>query len=310
MGTDRRKDQSYVLYSLGQAELRHTLFPLGPYTKPEVRDLARHDGLPVADREESMELCFVSDDDYRRFLRERAPQALRPGPILDTAGREIGRHQGLAAYTVGQRRGLRIAAPEPLYVIRLDMEANAVIVGPAHELGRRTLLASDVRYVKGEPPPGPVRVQAKIRYKANLADATWTPLDNRPGQRRVRLSSSGTSPPARPSSPTRATPSWVEASSMGKDKEISIRQATAEDYDALCTIIDEVDTLHRDRMPHIFQKPPGPVRDRGVHPRLARRRQRRPVRRRGGGAGRRLCPRPGPRHTSLAGPRAPSPGLR
>jgi len=178
MGADRRKDQSYVLYSLGQAELRHTLFPLGPYAKPEVRDLARAKGLPVAEREESMELCFVSDDNYRRFLRERAPQALRPGPILDTAGREIGRHQGLAAYTVGQRRGLQIAAEEPLYVIRLDLEANAVIAGPAHELGRRSLLASDTRYVNGEPPHDPVRVQAKIRYKANLADATWTPLDN------------------------------------------------------------------------------------------------------------------------------------
>ena len=178
MGADRRKDQSYVLYTLGQPELRHTLFPLGPYTKPEVRDLARHAGLHVADREESMELCFVSDNNYRRFLRERIPQAFRPGPILDTAGREIGRHQGLAAFTVGQRRGLRIAAPTPLYVIRLDLEANTVTVGPAHELGRCTLLATDVSYVNGGPPPGPVRVQAKIRYKAGLAGATWTPLDN------------------------------------------------------------------------------------------------------------------------------------
>jgi len=178
MGTDRRKDQSYVLYSLGQAELRHTLFPLGPYTKPQVRDLAHRTGLPVADREESMELCFVADDDYRRFLRARAPQALRPGSILDTAGRQIGRHQGLAAYTVGQRRGLGIAASEPLYVIRLDLEANAVIVGPASELGRRQLVASAVNYVNGEPPPSPVSVQAKIRYKASLAGATWTPLDN------------------------------------------------------------------------------------------------------------------------------------
>jgi len=178
MGAGRRKDQSYVLYSLGQAELRHTLFPLGAYTKPQVRDLARRWGLPVADREESMELCFVPDDNYRRFLRDRAPQALRPGPILNTAGREIGRHQGLAAYTIGQRRGLRIAAAEPLYVIRLDPEANTVVVGPAHELGRRALFAADIRYVKGGPPAGPVRVQAKIRYKAGLADATWTPLDN------------------------------------------------------------------------------------------------------------------------------------
>lgn len=178
MGIDRRKDQSYVLYSLGQAELRHTMFPLGLFTKSQVREMARHRGLPVADREESMELCFVSDDNYRRFLRERAPQAFCPGPILDTAGREIGRHQGLAAYTVGQRRGLRIAAEEPLYVVRLDLEANAIIAGLARELGRRALLASDVRYVRDEAPSGPVRVQAKIRYKANLADATWTPLDN------------------------------------------------------------------------------------------------------------------------------------
>jgi len=178
MGVDRRKDQSYVLYSLGQAQLRHTSFPLGPYTKPQVRELARQKGLSVADREESMELCFVADNNYRRFLRERAPQAFSPGPILDTADREIGRHQGLAAYTIGQRRGLRIAAEEPLYVTRLDIKANAVIAGPAGELGRRSLLASDVRYVNDEPPSGPVRVQAKIRYKANLADATWTPLDN------------------------------------------------------------------------------------------------------------------------------------
>ena len=178
MATDRRKDQSYVLYSLGQAELRRTLFPLGPYTKHLVRDLARRIGLPVADREESMELCFISGGDYRRFLRERAPRALHPGPILDTAGKEIGWHQGLAAYTVGQRRGLRIAAPDPLYVIRMDLEHNAVIVGPAQELGRRTLIASDVCYVKSDLPPGPVRVQAKIRYKASLADATWTPLDH------------------------------------------------------------------------------------------------------------------------------------
>ena len=125
-----------------------------------------------------MELCFVADDDYRRFLRARAPQALRPGSILDTAGRQIGRHQGLAAYTVGQRRGLGIAASEPLYVIRLDLEANAVIVGPAGELGRRQLVASAVNYVNREPPPTAVWVQAKIRYKASLAGATWTPLDN------------------------------------------------------------------------------------------------------------------------------------
>jgi tRNA-specific 2-thiouridylase len=162
--------------------LPHVLFPVGGYTKPQVRDMARQRGLAVAAKDESMELCFVADDaefraDYRRFLREHAPQAVQPGPILDTSGREIGRHRGLPFYTVGQRRGLRIAAAEALYVIRLDVERNALIVGPAWELGRQTLVAGQVSYVGGQPPPGPLRVQAKIRYKAALADATWTPLD-------------------------------------------------------------------------------------------------------------------------------------
>jgi tRNA-specific 2-thiouridylase len=185
MAADPQKDQSYVLYMLGQEELRHVLFPVGDYTKAQVREMARQIGLPVADKDESMELCFVTDDDYRRFLREHAPEAVRPGPILDTSGREIGRHQGLPFYTVGQRRGLGVAAPEALYVIELDVTRNALIVGPARELGRRTLLATEVTYVSGKPPAGPARVQARIRYKARLAAATWTPL--RDGQARVRF---------------------------------------------------------------------------------------------------------------------------
>ncbi len=182
-GVDPQKDQSYVLYMLGQDELRQLLFPVGGYNKVQIREMARERGLPVAGKDESMELCFVTDDDYRRFLREHAPQAIRPGPILDTAGREIGQHQGLPFYTVGQRRGLGIAAPEALYVIHLDVTRNAVIVGSTRELGRRSLFADDVNYVLGEPPIHPARVQAKIRYKAALADATWTPLDGK----RVRV---------------------------------------------------------------------------------------------------------------------------
>ncbi len=175
-GADPDKDQSYVLYMLGQDQLRELLFPVGRYTKTQVRDMARRRGLPIADKDESMEICFVTDDDYRRFLRERAPQAVQPGPTLNTSGQEIGRHQGLPYYTVGQRRGLGIAAPEALYVISLDVALNALVVGTRRELGRRTLLADDVSYVCGEPPGGPVRVQAKIRYRALLAEATWTPL--------------------------------------------------------------------------------------------------------------------------------------
>jgi tRNA-specific 2-thiouridylase len=177
MGVDPRKDQSYALYMLGQEELRHVMFPVGAYTKTEIREVARLHRLPVAGKDESMELCFVTDDDYRRFLREHAPGNVRPGPILDIAGKEIGQHQGLPFYTVGQRRGLGIAAPEALYVIRLDIPDNALIVGPARELGRTSLIASDASYVLGKPPALPVRVKAKIRYKACLADATWTALE-------------------------------------------------------------------------------------------------------------------------------------
>lgn len=178
-GTDAEKDQSYVLYMLGQNELKRVLFPVGEYTKVQVREMARSRGLPIAEKDESMEICFVTDDDYRRFLQEHAPEAVRPGPILDTSGQEIGRHQGLPFYTVGQRRGLGIAAPEALYVRHLDTERNALIVGTAVELGRQTLVADEVSYVSGSPLSGPARVQAKIRYKAVLARATWTPLAGR-----------------------------------------------------------------------------------------------------------------------------------
>jgi tRNA-specific 2-thiouridylase len=186
MGSDARKDQSYVLYMLGQDELRRTLFPVGKLTKAEVRDKARELSLAVAYKDESMELCFVADDDYRRFLRERAPGAVRPGPILNTQGEEIGVHQGLPFYTVGQRRGLgtlartqgaRATSPEAMYVILLDVARNALIVGPRRELGRRTLVAESVSYVSGQSPARPVQVKAKIRYQAMLADGVWTPME-------------------------------------------------------------------------------------------------------------------------------------
>ncbi len=177
MGVDGNKDQSYVLYRLGQQELGQVMFPVGAYAKPQVRAMAHQQRLPVASRDESMELCFVTDDDYRRFLREHSPDAIQPGPILDTQGREIGQHQGLPFYTVGQRKGMGIAASQALYVIRLEPQRNALIVGPVQELGRTELTAESVHYVSGQPPKGPVRVQAKIRYKARLAEAVWIPTD-------------------------------------------------------------------------------------------------------------------------------------
>ena len=175
-GADTKKDQSYVLCMLGQYELSRVRFPLGDMTKSQVRSMARARQLPAAHAEESQDLCFVPDNDYRRFVRRYAPQAFVPGPILDSQGREIGLHRGLASYTVGQRRGIGIAAPEALYVLRLDVERNALVVGPRRELGAKSLIAEDVHWVSGRAPGTPISITVKIRYKARLARATVTPL--------------------------------------------------------------------------------------------------------------------------------------
>jgi tRNA-specific 2-thiouridylase len=179
-GHDAAKDQSYVLSVMGQAQLRHALFPIGEFAKPEVRQMARDFGLPVADRAESQDLCFLADNDYRRFLRQHAPQAIRPGPIQRRDGAVLGAHSGLPFYTIGQRKGLGLAAPEALYVLDTHPETNTLIVGPAAELGRARLTAARVSWVAGQPPAAPLRAHVKIRYRAAPAGATVTPL---PGQR-------------------------------------------------------------------------------------------------------------------------------
>ncbi|PKM09523.1 MAG: hypothetical protein CVV17_00535, partial [Gammaproteobacteria bacterium HGW-Gammaproteobacteria-7] len=152
------------------------LFPVGEYTKPQVRALAAERGLPTASRVESQDLCFVADGDYRRFLRDWAPKAVRPGPILDRQGRQLGTHRGLPFYTIGQRSGLGIAAPRPLYVLGLDVAHNAVVVGPADELGRDRLTTGPVNWISGQAPAGPFDAQVQIRYRATPAAATVTPL--------------------------------------------------------------------------------------------------------------------------------------
>jgi tRNA-specific 2-thiouridylase len=175
-GIDATKDQSYVLYMLGQKELARVLLPLGEYTKEQVRSIARERGLSVADREESQEVCFTMGD-YRRFLSAQAGVLFEPGPILDAEGRVLGQHKGLPAYTVGQREGLGIAASEPLYVFRVDTGRNALVVGPRRQLARRRLRATHVSFVSGEPPAQPLEVTAKIRYRAPAARATLTCTD-------------------------------------------------------------------------------------------------------------------------------------
>ncbi|MFO8037445.1 MAG: tRNA 2-thiouridine(34) synthase MnmA [Anaerolineales bacterium] len=178
-GVDRDKDQSYVLYVLDQNLLQHTLLPLGGYTKEEVRDLAESFQLPVADRPDSQDLCFLGGDDYRDFLIRNVPEVKEPGPILNTQGQKLGDHPGLAFFTIGQRKGLGISPPSPHYVLDKDPKRNALIVGTREELGKDTLIAGDVKWISGSPPPAPVQAEIKIRYTAPAREGVVTPLDGR-----------------------------------------------------------------------------------------------------------------------------------
>jgi tRNA-specific 2-thiouridylase len=174
---DADKDQSYVLHVLGQEQLRHALFPLGEYTKPQVREIARELRLPSAERPDSQDLCFLGRDDYRAFLRRNLPEVIHPGPILDPQGHELGQHQGLAFYTIGQRRGLGFDHPRPMYVLAKDRERNALIVGYQEDLGVSELVAGGARWIAGETPAGETwRLQVKIRYKAPFIWGTVTTL--------------------------------------------------------------------------------------------------------------------------------------
>ncbi|MCB9140150.1 MAG: tRNA 2-thiouridine(34) synthase MnmA [Caldilineaceae bacterium] len=164
---DPGKDQSYVLSVMGQAELGDVLFPVGHYMKRELREMAAARGLPVASKHDSMDLCFIADDDYRRFLRDWAGEAMRPGPIMDRQGVVYGEHAGLPGYTIGQRKGLGIAgSAEPLYVLELDHAQNTLIVGPARELGTDALTARDVNWTLDAPVAPGTEAECKIRYRA------------------------------------------------------------------------------------------------------------------------------------------------
>lgn len=172
-----RKDQSYVLYMLQQDELARLIFPLGGMTKAEVRAMSAERGLATAHKPESMDICFIPDNDYRRFLSEEAPSVFLPGPITDRRGNVLGQHNGLALYTVGQRKGLGIASKEPLYVIELDTARNILIIGPQHELERATLIAENFSFVGGNWPVAPFTALAQIRSHATAMPALVTPLE-------------------------------------------------------------------------------------------------------------------------------------
>lgn len=188
---DERKDQSYVLYTFTQEQLRRVLFPVGGLTKAEVRGLARRYALPVARKAESQDICFVPDGDYASFVLRRRPGAARPGPIVNQAGEVLGQHRGLIHYTVGQRKGLGVSGPAPLYVLALDTARNRLVVGAREELGVTSLLAERVNYLAGAPPAEPLEVLAVVRYRGQELPAILTPH----GDGRARLTFA-TPPPA------------------------------------------------------------------------------------------------------------------
>jgi tRNA-specific 2-thiouridylase len=172
-GHDRNKDQSYVLSLIPPAHLQRLIFPVGHLTKPQVRALAQVYALPVAQKRESQDICFTSD--YRSFLQRWAGKTIQPGPIVDESGQVLGQHRGLAFYTIGQRKGLSLNSPRPLFVLRLDAERNALVVGSRESLARTTLLARDVNWIQ-EAPTAPTRAHVQIRYRAQEHAATLIPL--------------------------------------------------------------------------------------------------------------------------------------
>lgn len=177
-GRDPRRDQSYVLYGLSQAQLSATLFPLGELTKDEVRAQARALSLPVAEAPESREICFITDDNYRRFLKEQLPEndpSRTPGDLVDEAGRTVGRHEGYANFTVGQRRGLGLALGTPYYVSGIDPERRVVHVSPERGLYADTARVEQVNWVSLAPPERAVHATVKIRYLHPGAEAEVQP---------------------------------------------------------------------------------------------------------------------------------------
>lgn len=176
--TDHAKDQSYILYTLTQADLAHILFPLGHLTKTDVRALAKDKGLVTAQKPDSQELCFVPQNDYRRYLEEHRPEAADPGEMVDTTGHVIGSHRGIAFYTVGQRRGLGVSAPIPLYVVGVEPSTNQVVVGSREEAMAGGFIATEINY-PDMVDPEPFTAAVKVRSGGEPAPCFWEPLPDR-----------------------------------------------------------------------------------------------------------------------------------
>lgn len=174
-GADLQKDQSYMMYHLTQEKLAHIIFPLGRIFKKDTRRLSEEKGLPTYNKAESQDICFLTEEkSYADYLRLHAPDAFRPGNIVTKTGKILGHHKGLPFYTIGQRKGLGIAAKHPLYVISLNARENEVVVGSNDDLFRTRLLAADLDFTDSEPPSGQFRCSAKIRYGIRVHDCTVT----------------------------------------------------------------------------------------------------------------------------------------
>ncbi len=183
---DRHKDQSYVLSCLTQAQLSHLAFPVGEYTKPQIRAIARQYGLCVAGKPDSQEICFVPRGDYSTVVARLEPAAARPGPIFDLDGRRLGEHRGLAHYTVGQRRGLGLSGTAPRYVVAIDAGRNALVVGDEASVRCPELVAGGVNWIAIPVLPAERAVTARIRHAAADVPAVVSPLED--GRVRVRFS--------------------------------------------------------------------------------------------------------------------------
>ena len=162
---DEKKDQSYVLYSLTQEQLAHTLFPLGGMTKPQIREMAEEQGLINARKHDSQDICFVPDGDYAGFIERYTGKSFEPGNFVDQEGHVLGQHKGIICYTIGQRKGLGLALHEPMYVCRIDPKTNTVVLGRDRDLWSKELTAKDFHWISGEVPTGTQRIKAKIRYR-------------------------------------------------------------------------------------------------------------------------------------------------
>ena len=179
-GADPAKDQSYMLHMLGQHELSRSLFPVGEIPKAQTRAVAERFGLPVANKPDSQELCFAPSGEAGAYLETVAPHLMRQGEVVDTDGRVLALHRGAAAFTVGQRRGLGVAGPEPSYVLEIDAGANRVVVGPGALLARAGVLADRVTWVAGQPPSdGPFEAEVRLRYRGDDVPAVVAPLGDR-----------------------------------------------------------------------------------------------------------------------------------